>query len=600
YSIYEKMLNKKLEFSEISDIVGFRLIFEDEEGWLRYYAEISDRLGQRNLASSKDSDMKNEFTPAGIRFLNDSRIVNGFPTEVQYIDAGEYLRYQNSPFGHWNYKAARENADIHQRFNHDPIILTADYPKDFMEICERISKKWVVVFTPHERRVKRAHQYTEDEVERGTYRPVALPAGAIPADFAAHRSVRMFDENYRGIEYATPESVRRVIRGEGSSIEDIRYLASGERHKLQSGLFVRVVTNSKKGKKKGGLNNFILHDAVQCRTKIRFSQITARKKKYKNPQAELKARGVDSNDFTHFFRFYYIRQDIDDVNMLYDGLAYGLIDIEQFVAMCKGSKILENNGIDFIGKENIYRQLKLVIDEKGVSSILELLEILGREGGESGGKKSITLKDVTRILYRQDTQVAISKSGFGKSAIEITTPDENWMSFVHIMSTLKELGISYSLDGVRVKRDDDNKVQYRIPIVDILTPKTVEKLESKLLQPTAYFSEWSSKDEQKRKEFILELIVSDAYVLEEVIGQLSLISPLLVNLESVPFQEGGEREGVYTYVSIEILLSDQKTAKDVKEYLEREIPILKDSAKAVLEVNSINNGLYDEAVLKSA
>ncbi|MBU1784119.1 MAG: GNAT family N-acetyltransferase, partial [Candidatus Omnitrophica bacterium] len=216
FSIMEKMIAKKLDISELFDLLGIMLGFESEEdlwkaaGILHGFGKIKQtELKRKEKYGYEEFDM----------VIEDE---DGVSCEFQFMTKENYEIYNHGFAAHWAYKIHRQTG---QYFEVDKVKMTGDFREDFTMLKSSLDR-WVFVF----REMKKEG--------RTAIMPIRLRAGSIPADYAASRNIDMLNKDYRG---AVTYTIEREAEGRGlfSSPKNKR------RHKyaLQPGDFVDVYTS---------------------------------------------------------------------------------------------------------------------------------------------------------------------------------------------------------------------------------------------------------------------------------------------------------------------------------------------------------------------
>jgi (p)ppGpp synthase/HD superfamily hydrolase len=179
YSVYEKIKSRGIiGIESIDDLFGVRVVFHNEKDlWHAAHLPLlfgSPIEGQTELKLA----MKFGFESFHMGIKDDS----DRPYEFQFMTEDNFSRYRSGVAAHWSYKMKRETG---QRFDKDTISISGDFSKDFTALKGSLNK-WVFIFRQME------------ETGKIAMKPLRLPAGSIPADFAALRDIDAFNKDYRG------------------------------------------------------------------------------------------------------------------------------------------------------------------------------------------------------------------------------------------------------------------------------------------------------------------------------------------------------------------------------------------------------------------
>jgi hypothetical protein len=491
YSLFEKMPKKDWDFNLISDLVGIRLIFPERSQMYRYAYVISKDLGEWNINVPIDErvEIKNQYD-VGIEFCNEIVIdKDGIPIELQTMDRSSYTLYHNSPFAHWLYKAQQINADSKQIFEYDRVEFTPDRREYFKMVTENLSR-WVYVFTTEAFNKKQF-----------MYRPMQLPAGSIPSDFASSGSINALGEDYWGVVSSLPVDVNKKVSAEGVMIEVVKSTKRKVDYEFQPGEFVRLAgpqympKNAKiekgavqKAKQKQTVMKSLLEDpqyrnpimsnAKKNRTKYIAYQYSAKQMEYPDAQgiirkrfAELDLKFADKNKRGSHEPISEATQFMDSISPLlgfrnkeevFGAMQYGIVTIKDVVSMYRGRLILKKEGINvFNMKEVEKKRLDLAVGLLGVRDILSLLKEVGAEDGD------IDVKDVARLVHHNQEvsfsmpdRVDLENIGRGVHKIRIVSKDDNGdflLSRVREVITQK-LGLDYDMSEMTLEKHGDDSV----------------------------------------------------------------------------------------------------------------------------------------------
>ena len=217
YSVYEKIESRGFAGMEnIDDFFGIRAVFSCESDlWQAVDIPLlfgRDIEGQYEL--KREEKVGFEILQRGIK--DDL----GIHYEFQFMTNDNYDKYKHGIAAHWLYKLKRETG---QDFDTDEIQIVGNFNRDFMALKESLNK-WVFIFMQME------------ETGKVTMKPLRLPAGSIPADFAALKSINALNNDYRGAAV-----YRKEYDADKGALLVLSKMMRNERYQLQPGELVDIL-----------------------------------------------------------------------------------------------------------------------------------------------------------------------------------------------------------------------------------------------------------------------------------------------------------------------------------------------------------------------
>jgi (p)ppGpp synthase/HD superfamily hydrolase len=357
YSVYEKIKSKEIIGIEgIDDLLGIRIIFNKESD-LWHAADIplsfgSPIDGQTELKAAKKMGFES--------FHRGVKDDFGRPYEFQFMTEDNFIRYRSGVTAHWSYKMKRETG---QHFDKDTINISGDFSKDFTALKESLNK-WVFIF------------WQMEESGKIEMKPLRLPAGSIPADFAALRSIDKLNKDYRGaVVYRKEYDVN-----EGKLIVLSKIMRKNT-YQFQPGELADILSQEGFLRKSSNTRYDIGKNARTLRAHILLNNLT---------RGQLNARGEESKrvlkdaGFPVYAMNDFLRQLAGELGLkdeieLYAALSltdrFTVDDMKDY-ARKKGRQMIEDRGLN-LGSNIVLDRLDLVRKDFSLNSLDELFIAVG-------------------------------------------------------------------------------------------------------------------------------------------------------------------------------------------------------------------------------
>jgi (p)ppGpp synthase/HD superfamily hydrolase len=362
YSVYEKTQStEKTRVEDIDDLFGIRIIVRNESDlWNASDITFSTNLFDRFSGGESELKRARKF---GFELFD--RVIRddfGRPYEFQFMTEDNLSRYMSGVAAHWSYKMKRETA---QRFDTDAINISGDFNKDFTALKESLSR-WVFIFRQME------------ETGKIALKPLRLPAGSIPADFAALRDIDALNKDYRGAvvyrkEYDVDTGILIVLSK----------IMRKNTYQFQPGELADILVQEGFLRRSNSARYDIGKNARTLRAHVLLNNLTREQLNTRGEEGRriLKDAGFPVNIYAinDFLRQLVIELGLKDEAELYAALSstnkFTADDIKDY-ARKKGRQMIENMGLNLNNRIAIMR-LELARKDFSLNSLDELFIAVG-------------------------------------------------------------------------------------------------------------------------------------------------------------------------------------------------------------------------------
>jgi (p)ppGpp synthase/HD superfamily hydrolase len=362
YSVYEKTQStERTRVEDIYDLFGIRIIVRNASDlWNASYITFSTNLFNRFSVGESELKRASKF---GFELFD--RVIRddfGRAYEFQFMTEDNFSRYMSGIAAHWSYKMERETG---QRFDKDAISISGNFSKDFTALKKSLSR-WVFISKRME------------ETGKIVLKPLRLPAGSIPADFAALRDIDALNKHYRGAvvyrkEYDVDTGILIVLSK----------MMRKNTYQFQPGECVDILVQEGFLRRSDSARYDIEKNARTLRAHVLLNNLTREQLDTRGEEGRriLKDAGFPEDIYAinDFLRQLAIKLGLKDETELYAALSstnkFTVDDIEDY-AREKGRQMIGDMGLD-LNNRIVLMRLDLVRKDFSLNSLDELFIAVG-------------------------------------------------------------------------------------------------------------------------------------------------------------------------------------------------------------------------------